>query len=143
VDQHLLRLEVQVVGRLVEHEEVGRVEQHARHHEARLLAARERPDLLVHVVARELERAEQVAQHADRLVREVLLDLLPDRQVRVEQVERLLGEVAHLEARAERTSPASGLERARHHLEQRRLAGAVAAHHAPALAAPDREVQPS
>ena len=59
-------------------------------------------DLLVDVVAGELERAGEVAQHADRLVREVLLQLLLDREVRIEQVERLLREVAHLQARAER-----------------------------------------
>ncbi len=62
LDQHLLGGEVEVVRRLVEHEEVRRVEQHPRHHQARLLAARQRPDRLVDVVARELEGAEQVAQ---------------------------------------------------------------------------------
>ena len=101
LDQHLLGRQVEVVRRLVEHEEVRRVEQHPRHHQARLLAARQRPDLLVHVVARELERAGEVAQGADGLVREVLLELLGDGQVGVEQVQRLLREVAHLEAGAE------------------------------------------
>ena len=66
-------------------------------------------DLLVDLVARELERAEQVAQHAGRLVREVLLDLLPDGQVRVQHVERLLREVAHACRLAPSfTAPASG-----------------------------------
>ncbi len=74
------------------------------------LAAGQRADRLVDVVAGELKRAEQIAEHADRLVREVLLHLLPDRQIRVEQLQRLLREVAHLEARAElhaRPRPAS------------------------------------
>jgi hypothetical protein len=39
--------EVEVVGRLVEHQEVGRVEEHQRQHEARLLAAAEELDALV------------------------------------------------------------------------------------------------
>ena len=39
VDQHVLRREIEMVGRLVEDQEVRRIEQHARHHEARLLAA--------------------------------------------------------------------------------------------------------
>ena len=73
-------------------------------HQPRLLAARQRADLLVDVVARELERAGQVAQRADRLVREVLLQLLLDRQVGIEQVERLLREVAHL-AGSRRAAP--------------------------------------
>ena len=78
-------------------------------HEARLLAAGERADLLVDLVARELKRADQAAQRADRLVRKVVLQLLLDRQVGIEQVERLLREVAHLQARAELApSPASG-----------------------------------
>ena len=50
-EQHLLGGQIEVVGRLVEDQEVGRVEEHARHHEPRLLAARERPDLLVDLVA--------------------------------------------------------------------------------------------
>ena len=83
----------------------------------------------------------RLAQRADRLVREVLLQLLLDREVGVEQVERLLREVAQLEARAEADCAGVGRQAAGDHLEQRRLAGAVAAHHAPALAAADRQVQ--
>ena len=41
-----------------------------------------------------------------------------------------------------RTSPASGAERAGDDLQQRRLAGAVSAHHRPALAAADRQREP-
>ena len=33
-DEHFFRREVEVVGRLVEHEEVRRIEEHARHHQA-------------------------------------------------------------------------------------------------------------
>ena len=39
LEQHFLGREIEVVGRLVEDEEVGRIEEHARHHQARLLAA--------------------------------------------------------------------------------------------------------
>src|SRR5678815_2974334 len=41
IEQHLLGRQIEMVGRLVEHEEVRGVEQHAREHQARLLAARE------------------------------------------------------------------------------------------------------
>jgi hypothetical protein len=71
----------------------------------------------------------------------VLLQLLLDRQVGVEQVERLLREVAHLQAGAELDRARVGRQRAGDHLQQRRLAGAVLAHHAPALAAADRQVR--
>ena len=60
LEQHFLRREIEVVGRLVEHEEVGRIEQHAREHEARFLAARQRADLLVDVLAGKLKRAGQI-----------------------------------------------------------------------------------
>ena len=70
----------------------------------------------------------------------VLLDLLPDRQVRVEELGRLLREVAHLHARADAHAAPVGGQHAGNHLQQRRLAGAVPAHDRPALAAPDRQV---
>ena len=138
--EHLLGQDVEVVRRLVEHEEVRRVEQHQGQHEARLLATAEELDQLVLFVAGELERAEQVALGADRLEVELLVDLLVDGQVRVEQVERLLREVAHLDA-TELQLAAVGLQVAGDHLQQRRLAGAVLAHDAPALAALDLEVE--
>ena len=140
IDQHFLRRQIQVVGRLVEHQEVRRVEQHARHDEARLLASRQRPDLLLDVLAGELKRAEQVAQRADGLERKILLDLLPDRELGIEQLRRLLREVAHLHAGADTHVAPVRRQRAGDHLQQRRLAGAVPAHHRPSLAAPDRQV---
>ena len=110
-------------------------------HQPRLLAARQRPDLLVDVVAGELEGASQVAQHADRLVGEVLLELRLDGQIGAEHLERLLGEVAQLQAGTE--PDVAGVRRhlPGDHLQQRRLAGAVLPHHAPALAAADGHVQ--
>jgi hypothetical protein len=75
---------VEVVGGLIEHEEVGRVVEHARHHEPDLLAAGEQATALGGVVAREAERGGQRAQRADRRVRERLLERIPDRLVGVE-----------------------------------------------------------
>src|SRR5258708_26456386 len=54
----------------------------------------------------------------------------------------MLGEIADSDAAADRYRAIVGLGRARHQLEQGRLAGAVDAHHAPALPAADHEVQP-
>ena len=65
LDEHLLGRQVEVVRGLVEHEKVGRIEEHSSHHEPRLLAARQGPDLLVHVIARELERTGQIPKNAD------------------------------------------------------------------------------
>ena len=70
----------------------------------------------------------------------VLLDLLPHGELGIEELGRLLREVAHLHARPDADIAAIGRQRPRDHLEQRCLAGAVAAHDAPALAATDGEV---
>src|SRR5262249_50315217 len=66
-------------------------------------------------------------------------ELLLDRQIGIEDVERLLREVPHPEAGAERDVSRIGREDAGDDLQERRLAGAVLPHHAPALAAPNRE----
>ncbi len=62
LDQHLLGRDVEMVGRLVEHQEVRRVEQHLRHHQPRLLAARQHAAALLDVVAGEAEAAGERAQ---------------------------------------------------------------------------------
>src|SRR3984885_12494441 len=54
----------------------------------------------------------------------------------------MLGEVAHLDAAAERHRTVVRLGRARHQFQQRGLAGAVDAHDAPALPSPYHEVEP-
>jgi len=68
--------------------------------------------------------------------------LLFNRQVRAEQIERLLRKVTHCQARAERDAAGIGLQHSCDHAQQRRLARAVLAHDAPALAAADRHVEP-
>ena len=60
--EHLAGRHVEVVGRLVEHQEICRPQQHLREREPRLLAAREHRDLLLDVVAREQEGAQVAAQ---------------------------------------------------------------------------------
>src|SRR5687767_11060303 len=57
-DEHLLRREIEMVCRLVEDEEVRRIQEHARHDQSRALAAGERLDPLVDVVALELKGTE-------------------------------------------------------------------------------------
>jgi hypothetical protein len=64
LQERLLGGEVEVVGRLVEHEEVRRVVEHLGEHQPRLLAAREHPAGLLHVVAREPEGPREAAQRA-------------------------------------------------------------------------------
>src|SRR6478752_5382889 len=54
----------------------------------------------------------------------------------------MLGEIAHLDATADRDRALVRLARTRDELEQRRFSGAVDAHHAPALPAADHEIEP-
>src|ERR1017187_1524372 len=139
--QHLLGGEVEVIGGFVQHQEVGWVVEHARHGEARFLAAGEGADLLVHVVAGELEGAGEGAQGAHAILREVLLELFDDGEVAIEHVERLLREVPHIQAGAQPHAAGIRLRGARDHFEQGGLARAVAAHHGPAFAAADGEAE--
>ena len=66
------------------------------------------PDLLLHVLARELESAQRAAERADAVVGEILDHLLPDREVGAQDVEGLLREVAEAKAGAEPHLPESG-----------------------------------
>src|SRR5439155_3813729 len=100
-DQHLLSGKVQVIGRLVEYQKVRRVVEHPRDREPRFLPAGERPDRFVDVVSRELERAGERTKRADAILREVVLKLLEDGEVRIEHVEGLLREVSHAQAGAQ------------------------------------------
>ena len=108
--------------------------------EARLLAARQRPDLLVdrHRRKTETRRPGCAARRSIRAGKS-LRSCSSIGQVGIE----------HVRATAARNTPSSGWPRGftspssgatwpRNHLQQRRLAGAVLPHHAPALAAADR-----
>ena len=99
-DQHLLGRDVEMVGRLVEHQEVRRVEQHLGHHQPRLLAARQHAALLLDLVAGKAEAAGQRPQRRLAGLRESVLQRLEHRAVAVEQVHGVLGEIAHLDAAA-------------------------------------------
>ena len=98
---------------------------------------------LVDVVAGEAEGAGQRLEGADvRRAGTSSCSVSKTVRVAVEHLHRVLGEVAELDAarrvgtRRRRAATAPDDQ-----LEQRRLAGAVDAHHAPALAAPDQQIE--
>ena len=71
------RLDVEVVGRLVHEQHVGPAEQHARHRDAHLPAARERADVAVDPLVVEAEAVQDLARLAlERVAAEVLVLLL-------------------------------------------------------------------
>ena len=87
--QHLAALDVQVVGRFVEHQEVDRQGQHAGQHHPALLAAGKHRDLLVRVVAGELEGTQDALDHPGGGQGQTLLHLLVDGAPRDQDIRRL------------------------------------------------------
>src|SRR6185437_11274186 len=75
-EQHVLGGEVEVVGWLVEHEEIRWIVEHFRHHEARLLAARQHPASLLDIVAGKSEAAGERSQRALTGLRKSVLQRL-------------------------------------------------------------------
>jgi hypothetical protein len=73
-----------------------------RHHETRLLAAGQHAALLLDLVAGEAEAARQRAQRRLPRLREAILQKFQHRALAVEHLHRVLGEVAHLDARPAR-----------------------------------------
>jgi len=72
VHQHFLGRKIQVVRRFVEHQEVRRVVEHARYGQPRFFSAGEYADLLIHVVAGELECSRQVPQRPETVLGKIL-----------------------------------------------------------------------
>ena len=71
------RLDVEVVGRLVHQQDVGLAEQHARHRDAHLPAARQRAHIAVNPLVVEAEAVQDLARAAlERVSAEVLVLLL-------------------------------------------------------------------
>ena len=127
-----------MVGRLVEQQQVGALPDQHRQHQARLLAARERADFLIDHVADEAEAPEEVAQ---LLLARLRADL-PGQADHVRQrpllgpqhIHFLLREVADRQALALLDPARQARERPGQRLDQRRLALAVGAQDADALA---------
>ena len=71
------RLDVEVVGRLVHQQDVGPAEQHARHRDAHLPAARQRADVAVDPLVVEAEAVQHLARlRLERVAAEMLVLLL-------------------------------------------------------------------
>ena len=140
VEQHVLRVEIEVVCRLVEQQGVGRPQEHSRHGQPRAFAAREHAGLLVDLVAREQESAEDVANRRHHVIRRTRRQGLVHRQRRIEAHGFVLRKVLHHDLMAE--GPAAAVWRlfAGQHAHQRRLARAVRPDQCDAIAALDVQV---
>ena len=137
--QDILGLEVEVVGGLVQNEQVHGFEQQLDHGQAGAFAAGEHLDLLHRGFGTaEHEGAQQVAYLVAYLVLGHVVDGLEDGQVLVEQGGLVLGELAYLHVVAQRQG-AFVLNLAHDALHQRGLSLAVAAHEGHLVATLDGE----
>ena len=99
--EHVLGAHVQVVGGLVEDEEVHRLEQQLDHGQAAALAAREHLDLLVRRLAAKHERAQYVADAQADVALGHAVDGVEHRQLAVEQLGLVLRVVADFDVMAQ------------------------------------------
>ena len=95
-------LEVEMVGRLVQHQEVRRVVEHLGHDETGLLAARQHAARLLDIVAGEAEAARERLQRARPRLREGRVERFEHRLLAVQQIHRVLREVAHADRKSTR-----------------------------------------
>ena len=141
-EQHVLGAQVEVVGRLVEQQEIGRPQQHARQRVAVALAAREHADALEDVVVGKQETAEQGAQA--RLVAEGrgrdAGEVVEQPRVRIERLVLVLREVVGLHVVPQAEFAGRHRLLAGQQLDERGFARAVHAHQGDAVAAIDDEV---
>ena len=137
--EHVLRGHVEVVGGLVENEQVDRLEQQAEHGQAAALASAEHAHALLRGFASEHERAQYVVDFEAHLAVRGAVDGVVDGKALVEQLRLVLREVAYLDVVAYLERAGEG-DFAHDALHQRRLALAVAANEGHLLAAAYREV---
>ena len=131
--------QVEVVGRLVEQQDVGRRRQHVGQRGAAQLAARQRRGVLL---AAEPQLLQQIARLM-RIVGGAEAGLHVGQRGRVAGEVRLLRQVAHRGARLHEALAPVGLDQPRRDLQQRRLARAVAPDQADPLAAATASSAPS
>ena len=142
--QHAEGGEVEVVGGLVENDEVAAVLEDLGEHEAGAFATGEEVDALVDAVVAEEETFE-VGAGGDGLVAEEELvaavgDFVEEGAGAVE-LHPALVDVVNFDALAENSAAGGGLDLVEAKLEEGGLAGAVAAHDAGALAGAELEVE--
>src|SRR5690606_36747407 len=128
--ERLAHLEIEMIRRLVEQQQIGTKIAHEREHESRLLAAGERPDGLEYPIAAESdpaqERAELLLGRACGGFAAEPLQVPERRIVRAQLLQLMLGDVA--DAQIARFSPFAFVrfELAREQLHQCRLTRSVA-----------------
>ena len=137
--QDILRAHVHVVRRLVEYQQVARLEHHARHGQTRPLASGQHTHLLVYILAAEQKRPEDVTQTRAYIPHGHTVQRIVDGKVALHQIILILGIVTYIDIGADTYRTLRSGQFAHNHARHRGLTLAVAAHEGHLLAALDRE----
>jgi hypothetical protein len=137
--QRPAHLQVEVVGRLVQQQQVWPALDQRGEREARFLAARERPDRPLGALARKAEAAEEVAQPLLALAAVQARHHPQRRLLGTQQLDLVLGEVADGDIARRDTLAGERRELAGERSHERRLAVAVGADHRHAIGAREGE----
>lgn len=119
--ERLTHVEIQVVGRFIEQQQVWTLPDDQRQHQTRFLAAREALRLFRYFVALETEAAEIVAQLLLQFLRRQTRHMLQRGFIRAQELQLVLGEVAELNAFGEADFTVQRFQFARQQLDQRRF----------------------
>ena len=138
--QHVLGAHVQMIGGLVQDEEVDRLQQEFNHGQAGAFAAAQHADLLLRGFAAEHEGPEDVAYLQTDVAGGHAVDGVEHSQVFVQQLRLILGEVANLDVVAQGQASRVVGHFTQDALHQRRFALAVPAYEGHLLAAADGHV---
>ena len=139
--QGLARGNIQMIGRLIQQQEVRLIEQQLRQVKALAFSARQHP----YVLEDFLSTKEEASQIGPRLLgrhRAPVEDLVQDSVIVRQRGRGLLGKVPRPKAYPGRHAAGGGRLQPGQHLQERGLTGAVGAHQADALPAIDLQVDP-
>ncbi len=124
--ERLAHVEIQVVGRFIEQQQIWTLPDDQRQYQARFLAAGETLRLFRYFVALETEAAEIVAQLLLQFLRRQTRHMLQRGFIGAQELQLVLGEVAELNAFGEADFTVQRFQFARQQLDQRRFPRAVA-----------------
>ena len=125
--QHILRLHVEMVRRLVEDEQIDGFEQQANHCQSAALATREHFHFLLRLLAAKHEGTQNVVDAQTDVASSHAVDSIEDCQALVEQLCLVLCEIAYLHVMSDLQRSIEG-NLAHDALHQRRLSLTVLAH---------------
>ena len=136
----MAHLEIEVVGGLVEQEQVRTAVDDQRQRETRFLAARERSDRRVGHIAAKIEAAEEVPQVLLARLRRGRSEMRERRGLLIQLLELVLREIPDREALPRGAFPRDRIELTGQYPDQRRFAGAVRPEKADTGARPQAEL---